>query len=155
ISLPAFALTAFSQDKIVYSLYFPQRSLPLLGREPKELELGPPLSAGVRTLVSALEAGPKSGSKMTSALPKGVALRQVFLDQAGVVYLDFDLGKSKNLGVGVLEERLFIWSWVNTISLNIPEIKAVKLLVNGGEALTIGGHVDISLPLLPDRSLVE
>ena len=117
------ALTASSQDNKIYSLYFPHRSLPALGLESKELTLGSSAYARLRILVSALAAGPQSGSKMNPALPNGVTLRQVFLDQTGVAYLDFDLGKSRSLGLGVLGERLFIWSWVNTISLKPPSIK--------------------------------
>ena len=48
-----------------------------------------------------------------------------------------------------------IWSIVNTLVLNVPEIEAVKILIGGGEAETLAGHIDLSRPLRANMPLVR
>lgn len=109
-------------------------------------------SAQARRLVRLLiEAGAEEG-----VLPFDPATnpRQVFLvGSRAVADLTISPAMAGRLTGGVTRERLVVWSIVNTLCLNLPGIEAVQILVNGQEAGTLWGHVDISRPLFPDESL--
>ena len=55
---------------------------------------------------------------------------------------------------GSTEERLRVYSLVNTLVLNVAEARSAVLLWNGTQPATFSGHLDLSRPLLPDPSLV-
>ena len=88
------------------------------------------------------------------ALPAGFGLRQLFLGRNGVVYVDFSVSPSATVP-DIMTERLHLWSWINSFCINFPEIQSVKILIEGEEADTFWGHIDITSPLLPDRTLVK
>ena len=56
---------------------------------------------------------------------------------------------------GSQTELLAVYSLVDTILLNVPEMEAVILLWNGRQLLTFAGHLDTSLPLRADSDLIE
>jgi hypothetical protein len=47
-----------------------------------------------------------------------------------------------------------VYSVVDSLTANIPEVKQVVLLWNGVQRETFSGHLDTSRPLLPNRTLV-
>jgi hypothetical protein len=49
---------------------------------------------------------------------------------------------------------LSVYSLVDTVLLNVPEIEAMVLLWNGRQPQAFAGHVDTSLPLRADRDLI-
>ena len=77
-------------------------------------------------------------------------MREVFLDEKGCAYVDFSRAISeKHLG-GTSGELATIASIVNTLAANFPEeIRKVRILIDGKEARTIAGHIDISRPIFP------
>ncbi|MBT3387327.1 MAG: hypothetical protein HN417_05300 [Desulfobacula sp.] len=40
-------------------------------------------------------------------------------------------------------ELLAVYSLVNSLTLNISKIKMVKILIQGKDALTLAGHIDL------------
>jgi hypothetical protein len=46
-----------------------------------------------------------------------------------------------------------VYSIVNTIAVNFPRIKLVKLMHNGKDLETLEGHLDLREPLAPDFTL--
>jgi hypothetical protein len=61
----------------------------------------------------------------------------------------------ENHPAGTLSELFTVYSVVNSISLNVPEIEAIKILIEGQEATTLAGHVDIRFPLQPDILMIK
>ena len=53
-----------------------------------------------------------------------------------------------------MTEMLAVYAIVNSVVLNVPEISAVGILINGGPLETLNGHVDLRRPLLADSSLI-
>jgi hypothetical protein len=111
-----------------------------------------------RILVQALIDGPRQ--RGTRTLPEGVELRSVFLvpdndsgDTIAIVDLDAQ-GVASHPG-GVDLELLTIYSIVNTLVFNMDDLRAVKLLVGGREADTLGGHVDLSHAFTADMLWVR
>ena len=64
-------------------------------------------------------------------------------------------GVSEKHPGGTLTELLSIYSVVNTLSLNISEIEAVKFLIEGREAKTLAGHIDLRYPFEPDLLMIK
>jgi len=90
-----------------------------------------------------------------SILPKGNFIRSLFLSDEGIFYLDLKDEIFKYYPGGASMELLSVYSLVNTLILNIPEIKKVKIIVNGKEKQTFNGHIDIRHPLKSNMTIVR
>ena len=80
-----------------------------------------------------------------SPLPEKIQLRNAFLPGGEVV---LDLAVDASLSFGSDEELTIVASLVDTVLQNVAETKTVRLLVNGEPAESLGGHVDLTRPLL-------
>lgn len=144
--------TAVNGRQIVY-LYFGDRSKPFLTAEERELA-GPkePVTLG-RAIIEALIEGPQQ--ELMPTLPQGAALRAFYLTQEGTAYVDMDdAAKSEHPG-GSETELLTIYSIVNSLILNIPEIASVRVLINGTESTTLAGHIDLRSPYKANMLIVR
>ena len=56
---------------------------------------------------------------------------------------------------GVKSELFTIYSMVDSLVLNIPEIHAVKFLINGKESMTLNGHIDLRFPFKANMLLIR
>lgn len=131
-------------------LYAERRPIPAL----VEGETPPDLRDRVRGIVEALLEGPRSAGRV-APLPPGVTLATVYLGTGGVVYLDFQAPEgAPPPATGSMAELLTIYSVVNSVARNVPEVRAVVLLWNGNQRFTLSGHVDTSRPLLPNPQLL-
>jgi hypothetical protein len=108
-----------------------------------------------RAVVTALLEGAQ-GPGLFSPLPPGVALADVFVDPAGVAYLDFH---SEELpqppGSGSRLELLRVYSLTDTVLLNDESLRGVVILWNGVQRPTFAGHVDLTRPLTLDLDLLR
>ncbi len=87
--------------------------------------------------------------------PEGVALSDVFLSPDGVAYVDLSSSElALPPAAGSLGEMLAVYSVVNTVQLNLPEVRGVVLLWNGQQQVSFSGHLDTSRPLKARRDLV-
>lgn len=95
-----------------------------------------------REIIKTLLAGPSAPS-VEPIWPEDVSLTAFFITDDGKAYVDLkiDQGMLKNMDAGL--ELLAIYSMVNSLTLNIPKIKKVKLLIQGRDALTLAGHIDL------------
>jgi len=106
-----------------------------------------------RRILAILLAGPQQGT--TPTLPPGVALRAFYIINDGTAVADFASGSFDNHPGGVESELLSIYSIVNTLVLNVEEIRSVKILIGGQEAATLAGHVELSHPFKADMLWVR
>lgn len=91
----------------------------------------------------------------TRYLPQGTKVRHLFVTPDGVAYLDLSNAASHRFSGGSLEEYLIVYSIVDTLVYNLKGIVKVQILMNGKEAGTMAGHIDISEPLMAAFSLVR
>ena len=56
---------------------------------------------------------------------------------------------------GSQTEFLTVYSIVNSLALNIPQISSVKILIEGRETMTIAGHIDSRFPFKANMILVR
>jgi spore germination protein GerM len=94
--------------------------------------------------LQALIAGPKTDALRT--LSAAVQIREFFIDERGTAYIDFSEALSRDHPGGAWSEMLTIRSIMQTLVGNVPEIKQVQILIEGHEADTLAGHIDIRRP---------
>jgi spore germination protein GerM len=98
-----------------------------------------------RASLQELIAGPKSHAMRT--VPTEVKIRELFIDDQGTAYIDFSEALSQTHPGGPWAEMLTLRSIMQTLVGNVPEIKRVQIMIEGREAETLAGHVDIRRPL--------
>ena len=84
---------------------------------------------------------------MASALPEGVTLKTVLLSEKGDAFVDFSAELSTKHTGGSLDELLTVYAIVDTLTVNLPAIARVQILIDGKEADTLAGHIDLRRPL--------
>ncbi len=146
-----------SSGKVTLKLYFESAQTGELEAEEREFTVAPAKDSSSKPAeppqlpelahmaLEALSTGP-SGGKRLATLPKGVKLRNIYLDAAGTVYVDFDEQLVQRHPGGTQAEMITIYSVVNTLCANFPQIKRVRFLIGGKEAQTLAGHVDLRHP---------
>ncbi|PYR39401.1 MAG: hypothetical protein DMF93_14335, partial [Acidobacteria bacterium] len=92
---------------------------------------------------------------LVSAVPRGTALRAVFLTQAGEAYVDLSREVMAAHPGGTLNELLTVYTIVNALTVNLPAVTSVQLLVDGKEIDTLSGHVDLRQPLAKNLAWVQ
>ena len=134
------------------NIYFSDEDGLYLKAEKHSIEKGE-LSTEARAALDAIVKGP-SNAALGKTLPKGTKLVALKIEGATAV-VDLSPEIIANHEGGSSGELQTIYSIVNTLSLNFPEIKDVQILVGGKKEETIAGHIDISQPLGPDRKIIK
>ena len=144
---------SYSSDQSVVHLYFADRENRFLIAEDRAvLHSDEPADLG-RIIIKELIGGPREGLMQT--IPAGTNLRAFYITQDGTAYVDLTGEIAEEHPGGVQSELLTIYSMVNSLILNISEINAVKILIGGGESLTLTGHIDLRLPFKADMLLIR
>lgn len=107
-----------------------------------------------RNIIDALISGP-AGKNLVRTLPEGTICRAFYLADKEVAYADFSATIRDRHPGGSEAELLAIYSIVNSLVLNVDEIKKVKILIEGNEADTLAGHIDLRSPFAADMRMVR
>jgi len=134
-------------------IYFPSELGDGLIGEYREIFLTATPEDRAKQIIADLISGPTSPESLR-AVPAGTWLKQVYVLQTGVAFLDFSEDLTEGVGGGSMEELLTVYAIVNSVVRNVPEIGAIGLLVNGEQLKTLNGHMDLRRPLHPDYSLI-
>ena len=138
-------------ETVLVTLYFPDQNGLLLYPEERDIPKPTRGSAFLQTLFAELQKGP-TREGLIPVIPPRMQLRNAFLLPEGEAVLDLALDAS--LAFGSDEELTIVGALVNTTLQNVAETSRVRILVNGEPAETLGGHVDLTRPLLFLKSLV-
>lgn len=95
-----------------------------------------------KQLLTALIAGPSDPAKRT--LPSGTALLEFYLLPEGTAVADFSSALSTQLPSGIQSEQMAVDSIADTLAANIPYLRRLKILIDGQEAKTLAGHIDLT-----------
>ncbi|UCH79722.1 MAG: hypothetical protein JSW20_08155 [Nitrospiraceae bacterium] len=76
-----------------------------------------------------------------------VKLLDLYLDRNGVIYMDFSDELKKNYDMDIAQELTFLAALFNGIRSSVPGLTAMKILIEGREVDSLGGHIDISIPI--------
>lgn len=91
-------------------------------------------------VLKALMAGPPA-SGVERIFPEKTRVNALFITPEGNAYVD--LGLEEAAFEDTMGEYLGVYSLVNTLAVNIPEIKQVKILVNGSDSGALGSHLSL------------
>jgi hypothetical protein len=151
---PAAPLYEQTDPSMTVKVFFPgmQEDIILSG-EDQTIRRSAELANRARQILQKLLEGPKTAGLYPS-LPKDTKLQEVFIDGMGLAYVDFSSPISANHPGGMLNEQATVYSIVNSLTYNLPEIRQVKILVGGAEKETLAGHC-LLLPLGMDLSITD
>ena len=89
------------------------------------------------------------------SIPAGTRLRELYITQEGVAYVDFSREICDNHLSGSSAEIATVFAIVNTLTQNFKSIRRVSILIEGDERETLNGHIDLTRPLLPRLDLIS
>lgn len=117
--------------------------------EPGQLEAaGVPLKLSAnpaergKQLIAALINGPADPTQRT--LPPTTSLLEFYLLPEGVAVADFSSQLTTELPSGIQSEQMAVESIADTLAANIPDLHRLKILIDGEEAQTLAGHIDLT-----------
>ena len=135
---------------VTLSCYYPSEGQLAMGYIAVKRQ--PDMQTQAREAIRSLAADQRSSQ---TALFRDLVLRELYLDASGTAYLDLVLGQQKDLAASMQEELLVIYAMVNTLMQNFEEIKQVAFLIDGKEAQTLAGHIDLSRKFTKRMDLVK
>ena len=115
-----------------------------------------PLADGVvaqaRSILEAqLSAEP--AAPLLSTIPKGATLRGIFVSARNEAFVDLDPVIRTAHSGGSHQELMTVYTIVNVLLTNLPNLQEVQILIGGQEVDTLAGHVDLRRPLRKNEIL--
>ena len=107
---------------------------------------------GREILSAQLERAP---DRRVSVIPEGTTLRAFYVTDRGDAFVDLSAEVSSKHPGGSSAELLTVYALVNAITANLPTVRRVQILINGLEADTLAGHIDLRNPLERDITIVS
>lgn len=101
----------------------------------------------VKEIIQSLSLGPHS--RLIPILPPGPRLLG-YTEQDGIATLDFSSELVAAHPGGSMSELLTVYGLVNTLAVNFPHIRKVRILIDGQPVETLKGHVDLRQPIAAD-----
>ena len=144
------AAPAGPERKITATLYYVSEDGLSLPGVQREIPFGDPIVEQARRIVEAQLAS--APPPYVSPVPAGTSLRALFIGERGDAFVDLSGEvRGKHPG-GALDELFTVYAVVNAITVNLPAIMRVQILIDGKEADTLAGHVDLRRPLRKNLS---
>ena len=103
-------------------------------------------------MVKALLAGSKTG--LIDTFPEKTELQSVKAEGSDTLLVNFRESLVMNHPGGSAAEMATIYSLTNTLTVNIPAIKKVKILIEGKERESLKGHVGLKNPFTINQELI-
>ena len=141
------------QDQILVHVYFADRFGNYLQAEKRILASATNGVEKGRLIVKALIKGPRTN--LVRTVPAETRLNAFYLGQGGRAYVDLSEDVMNNSPGGCKTEMLTVYSIVNSLVLNMPEVASVTILINGRETPTLAGHIDNRYPYTADMLLIR
>ncbi|MDA1185169.1 MAG: GerMN domain-containing protein [Acidobacteria bacterium] len=88
-------------------------------------------------------------------MPAGTQLRAFYVTERGDAFVDLSFATDARHIGGTSAELLAVYAIVHAVTANLTTIQRVQILIDGREADTLAGHVDLRRPLEPDMSTVR
>jgi len=111
-----------------------------------------PVAQGQQILRALLQPPPKP---LLPVVPLGTSLRAFYLTNNGDAFVDLTSDIATKHPGGTHAELLTVYAVVNAVTTNLQGVQRVQLLIDGKEADSVAGHIDIRRPLTRDASMVR
>jgi spore germination protein GerM len=119
----------------------------------QEVPLAEGTVAQARALVEAQLAA-VAPAPLLSTIPEGTTLRGVFVSARNEAFVDLDASIREKHPGGSMNELFTVYTIVNAITTNLPDVQSVQILIGGREVDTLAGHVDLRRPLRKNEALI-
>ena len=152
---PAQPLYAPTDPPMTVKIFFPAASGDsLLVAEDQTIFKSAEIANRARQILQKIQEGPGHDT-MVAPLPKETKVQDIFISEQGTAFIDFSDTMATAHPGGVLNELSTIYSIVDSLTYNLPEIRQVKILIGGVEKETLAGHCLLLLPLDMDLSITN
>lgn len=147
------ALADPAVPRIKATLYFAAEDGLRLVPAERDVPLAVGAIAQARSILEAqLSAEP--AAPLLSTIPKGATLRGVFISARNEAFVDLDpVIRTAHPG-GSHQELMTVYTIVNALLTNLPNLQEVQILIGGQEVDTLAGHVDLRRPLRKNEGLL-
>jgi germination protein M len=143
---------ASAVPRVKATLYFASADGLSLVPVEQEIPLAQGTVAQARAVIEAQLAATPPDS-LASTIPQGTTLRGVYVSARNEAFVDLDATvRTKHPG-GSMNELFTVYTIVNAITTNLPDVQQVQLLIDGREVDTLAGHVDLRRPLRKNEQL--
>lgn len=112
-----------------FEFYFGDAAGRGLQREIRYLKRADSADRQARDVLDALLAGSLTGG--LSPWPEDTVVRDLFLTQAGIAYVEFDESLRDDAPAGDYSEWLMVATLTRTLCANFPAVRGVRILVSG------------------------
>ena len=140
-------------EKREVTLYFSDREAEYLVGERRKIGKREDVEDEAGELIQELIRGPSR--PLLQTLPSRTKLLSLQVDLEGTAKVDFNRSLSRDHPGGSLAEMMTVYSVVNSLTLNFPEIKRVQFLVEGQPIETLTGHLSLTQLVVPKPDLIR
>lgn len=139
--------------RIKATLYFASEDGLRLVPAEREVPLAEGVVAQARSIIEAQLAA-EAPPPLVSTIPKGATLRGIFISERNEAFVDLDPSIRTTHPGGTLQELMTVYTIVNVLTTNLPNLQEVQILIGGQEVDTLAGHVDLRRPLRKNEGLI-
>jgi spore germination protein GerM len=134
-------------------LYFSDGDGEFLVPEKERIEKKKSVDQEAKEIIERLIRGPKG--KATPTLPAQTRLLNVHVGNDGVAKVSFSKALRTEHPGGSSAEMITVYSIVNSLIANFPEVSRVQILIEGSEIETLTGHLSLRRPLQRKPDLIR
>ncbi|TGU74355.1 sporulation protein [Geomonas terrae] len=142
--------TEQAPDTRVVTLFFGNEEGSGLAREGREIAVEDTADDMVASVVDELVVGPLGS--LAPSLPTNARVLGAHL-KGDLAEVDFSHELVEGLPEGSSAEMTAVYSVVDTVAANFPQVKGVQFLIDGKPVKEFKGHLDLSTPIAPDFTL--
>jgi len=142
-----------SQKRREVLLYFSDVEGEYLVGERREILKKGEVNEEAKETINELINGPKG--KLIPTLPSRTKLLGLQIGKRGVAKVDFDKTLASDHPGGSSAEIMTLYSIVNSLNLNFPQIKGVQILIEGKTVESLVGHLSLRNPVSPNPDLIK
>jgi hypothetical protein len=139
--------------RIKATLYFASEDGLRLVATEREVPLAEGVVAQARSIVEAQLAA-EAPPPLASTIPQGATVRGIFISDRNEAFVDLDPAIRSAHPGGTLRELMTVYTIVNALVTNLPNLQEVQILIGGQEVDTLAGHVDLRRPLRKNEGLI-
>jgi spore germination protein GerM len=141
------------REKKMVTLYFSDPEGEYLVGEKRKILKRREVKEEAGETITELIKGPKG--KLIPTLPSRTKLLSLQVDEKGLAKVNFNKALSKDHPGGSSAEIMTLYSIVNSLTFNFPQIKRVQILIEGEAGETIAGHLSLDQPVSSNFDLVR
>ena len=143
---------AKKKEKQEVTLFFSDANERFLIPEKRFIPRENGLEEQAQEMVKALLSGSKTG--LVNTFPTNAEVQDVRIEGGDMLVVNFSESLVTNHPGGSTAEMATVYSLTNTLTVNMPAIKKVKILIGGKERESLKGHIGLKNPFSINRELI-